>query len=106
MFNAIDILLMVKQASLDIYKSVKATEICYGTVDNISPIQVSIDEKLKLGSVQLVLTRNVTDYDVELTESSIGTKTYTIRNSLKQGEKVVLVRVQGGQKFLVLDRVV
>lgn len=106
MFDATDIVLMIKQASLDTYKSLKATEICYGTVESISPLQISIDEKLKLRDVQLVLTRNVTDYDVEITENSIGTKTYTVKNALKQNEKVVLIRVQGGQKYLVSDRVV
>ena len=34
-----------------------------------------------------------------------GTKTFKIHLGLKTGEKVVLMRVQGGQQFIVLDRV-
>lgn len=33
-----------------------------------------------------------------------GTKAFLIHNALKAGETVILIRVQGGQKFLVLDR--
>jgi len=34
-----------------------------------------------------------------------GTKTFKIHNALKTGDKVVMLRVQGGQQFLVLDKV-
>lgn len=34
-----------------------------------------------------------------------GTKTITVHNALKQGDKVVLIRAQGGQKYVVLDKV-
>lgn len=33
-----------------------------------------------------------------------GRKKIKIYNGLKKGEKVILLRVQGGQKFIVLDR--
>ena len=33
-----------------------------------------------------------------------GRKTFRIHNALNIGERVVLLRVQGGKKFLVLDR--
>lgn len=34
-----------------------------------------------------------------------GTKSLTIHNSLKVGDKVILIQVQGGQKYIVLDKV-
>lgn len=33
-----------------------------------------------------------------------GTKAFLVHHALKAGERVVLVRLQGGKKFLVLDR--
>lgn len=89
---------------------------------------------------QLVLTRNVTDYEsrvtVEwLTQEALqqphshqiqgpesngltagaadlkhshgisGEKTVRVHNALKAGEEVVLIRQQGGQKFIVVDRI-
>jgi len=32
-----------------------------------------------------------------------GTKAFTVHNKLKAGDNVVLLRVQGGQKFVILD---
>jgi len=118
MFSAKDILLMLKQASRDTYYTMKPTEISYGTVESILPLIIRIDQKLVLEDMQLILTRNVTDYELSMTvnhntESAeghthgyTGTKTFTVNNALQQGEKVILFRVQGGQKYLVLDRVV
>ena len=34
-----------------------------------------------------------------------GTKAFSVHLGLKAGEKVILMRIQGGQQFLVLDRV-
>lgn len=34
-----------------------------------------------------------------------GTKAFRVHLGLKAGEKVILLRVQGGQQFIVLDRV-
>ena len=34
-----------------------------------------------------------------------GRKTFTVHNGLVKGDKVILLRVQGGQKYVVLDRV-
>ena len=34
-----------------------------------------------------------------------GTKQMTFHNKLEQGEEVVLLRMQGGQKYIVLDRI-
>ena len=34
-----------------------------------------------------------------------GTKTITIHNALKVGDKVVLLRKQGGQSYFILDRI-
>jgi hypothetical protein len=34
-----------------------------------------------------------------------GRKTFTVHLGLKAGEKVLLLRIQGGQQYIVLDRV-
>lgn len=42
--------------------------------------------------------------DLSHSHSYSGRKTFTVHNGLKLGEKVILIRIQGGQKFVVLDR--
>lgn len=46
------------------------------------------------GSTNLAHTHNIK-----------GTKQMTIHNALQKGEQVILLRMQGGQKYIVLDRI-
>lgn len=47
----------------------------------------------------------VQDTDGKHTHEYKGVKTFTVNLKLAKDEKVLLLRIQGGQKFLVLDRV-
>lgn len=46
-------------------------------------------------------TRNI---NLSHSHSYSGKKKFTVHNGLKKGEKVILIRMQGGQQFVVLDR--
>lgn len=45
-----------------------------------------------------------TEFDAGHRHACKGRKTFTVHMALKAGEKVLLIREQGGQKYLVLDR--
>lgn len=59
-------------------------------------------------SVTTTTGSGTTDTDSEPNHSHVytGTKSFMMLNGLKVGEKVILLRMQGGQKYIVLDRVV
>lgn len=124
---------LIKRASIDAVSESKPTSIVFGKVISISPLKINVEQKLNLTKAQLILSRNVTDYKTKLsfdnpdlkqefttwnmpesTESSPSKIAFkkqlkhdiTIYNSLKIGEEVILLQVQGGQKYIVLDRVV
>ena len=101
MFDSNDLLLAIKKAALDAVKSQHPVSICFGSVTSASPLKIMVEQKLTLGKAQLILTRNVTDYKVNMNEQEV-----TIHNALKIGDEVILIKQQGGQKYLVLDRVV
>lgn len=122
-----DLLMAIKRASTEAVEAGKPSDYCFGKVISTSPLKISVEQKMTLGAAQLVLTRNVTDYTTTVsvswsTESEsggsgdssfaphnhsiAGTKEITIHNGLKVDEKVVLLKQKGGQKYLVLDRVV
>lgn len=105
-FNNNDILLMIKKAALDVVNASKPVEILYGTVEVASPLAIRVNQNTLLQEIDLVLTRNVSNYSIQFSESTLGTSTLYLQNSLVQGEKVVLIKFQGGQDYLVLDRVV
>lgn len=118
----------IKHISKGVYESIKPTTIMFGKVISEKPLKINLEQKLTLGENQLILTRNVTDYKTEisipktldvsgnvagyhgpgsLTTLNLPPKMETIiHNNLKQGEDVILLRLEGGQKFLVLDRLV
>lgn len=123
---------MVKQAAMEAVRAGKPTELRFGTVVSVSPLEIKIDQKAPLREPQLILTRNVTDYGMDISVSHItepegreestghdgytarsfyththgymGRKKITVHNALVVGDEVVLLQVQGGKKFLVLDR--
>lgn len=117
---------LIKQTALDAVETQKPAAVFYGTVLSEKPLKISVEKKLELIEEQLVLTKAVTDHYVDIEVKHLteergggsgdaayephdheykGRKKIKIYNGLKQGEKVLLVRFQEGQKFLVLDRV-
>lgn len=104
MSNYNEIIEIIKKAATDAVKASKPVTICYGVVDSTSPLKIKIDSKLTLGSSQLILSRNVTDYTTTMTIES-GNVQVTIKNAIKTGDNVVLCRIQGGNKYVVIDKV-
>lgn len=111
---------------MEALESSKPVNILFGTVLSTSPLKIQVDQKSIYTSKMLILTRNVTDFEVDMTvnhttedkgggsgaaayeahkHAYVGKKTFKVHNALKAGEKVLLIRVQQGKKFVVIDRV-
>ena len=78
----------VKRAALEAVRASKPCSVTYGTVTATEPLEIAVDQKLTLRASQLLLT-------------------YAVRGelALQRGEKVLLLRADGGQQYIVLDRV-
>lgn len=101
--NAVQLLKIIKKTALEAVTASKPMEICTGTVINVSPLTIETEQKMKLGTAQLILSRNVTDYKTFMTINSIKQEV-TIDNKLVFGDMVLLLRKQGGQEYVVVDR--
>lgn len=88
---------MIKKAAVDAVQASKPVAFCFGKVISESPLQINVEQKITLGPAQLVLGQNVTDYQMKN-----GGHIY---NHLEIGDEVILSQMQGGQKYIVLDRV-
>ena len=118
---------IIKQAAIEAVAASNPCAIMFGTVTSISPLKINVEQKLTLTEAQLILTHNVVDYDVEMTvdhetdytsggigdlafdlhnHTYKGKKVFRVHNGLKVNDDVILVQMQGGQKFIVLDKVV
>lgn len=111
-----DILKMFKRAAKEAIEAADPTAIEFGTVTSVSPLKILVEQKKELSYAQLVLTRNVRDYEIEMTIEHVteeaeshtheykGKKKFTVHNALKLGDDVMLVKMQGGQKYIVFDK--
>ncbi|MGL4790751.1 MAG: DUF2577 domain-containing protein [Anaerotignaceae bacterium] len=128
-----DLINLIKQISLETITAGKPFTAITGVVTSVSPLEVAIHQNLTITENFLALTNAVRDYKTKITfdnpdikqvvtnwdieEKQEGSKykmtfkepvehDITVHNALTVGEAVILLRQQGGQKFIVLDRVV
>lgn len=111
-----DLINVIKKAALQVFDESQPSAIFFGSVVSISPLKIQLEQRLTLEPHHLVLTSLVSNFDVDMTvnhstestEGHIhgyqGVKTFTVNLGLAVGEKVILMRIQGGQKYIVLDR--
>lgn len=123
------LLKIIKQAAVEAVEAGAPVNICVGKVTSENPLKIMINQKMILTKMQLILTKNVTDHEIEVsigwetkqaligstgaggndlshTHAIDGKKKIKVLNHLREGEKVLMIRQQGGQKFIVIDRVV
>jgi len=130
--DAVDV---VKKAAREAVEAAGPVHLVFGTVISADPLKIQVDQKAIYTEKMLILTRNVTDHYVDVTVSAQsvvishghpvtdtytgggmaqdvnhnhpirGTKKVKINNALVVGDQVLLARVQGGKKYVVLDRI-
>ncbi len=103
--NANDFLELIKKVSNYTVEISQLADFCYGKVVSVSPLKITVEQHMEFGKAQLVLTRNVSDFNIYITIDN-NKKTVTVHNALQIGEQVILIRKKGGQKYLVIDRVI
>lgn len=93
----------------------KPVAVMFGKVLKVNPLEVNVDQRFTLDEELLIVTEHLTRYEVDMkhkhktSSEDTGealTEKVVIREGLKAGDNVLLLRVQGGQKFVVWDRVV
>ena len=135
MSEAAKFLGIVKKAAMDAVNEAGPAGLYFGKILSVSPLEISLDQNLILDSSELVLSSLVQDITINATmdhntgsyththtisdtysgggsassdthsHSYSGTKSFTLHFGLQAGENVILLRMQGGQRYLVLDRV-
>ena len=121
---------VIKKIAQGVKNENSPCNVLFGTVISTNPLEIQVEQKLRLTKEFLILTKNVRDYEVEIslnwntnsTNLSVQTengnadithnhsitdkKTVKIHNTLNKNDKVILIQQLGGQKYIVLDKVV
>lgn len=91
----------IKYISKGTHEAGNPMAVMYGTVTNANPLEVNVEQRLTLPKDFLIVPEQLTE-----SKLSIDGREYIIRKGLSIGDKVILIRVQGGQDYVILDRMV
>ena len=107
-----ELLQVIKSVARDQYDASKPSDVTFGTVISVSPLEINIDQRMTLPAEFFILTKAVLDHYVDITVSHVtedraggggyaefashnhdykGRKKILVHNGLKTGEKVILV---------------
>ena len=128
-----DLVKIIKRAAMDAVEAGKPCDVLFGTVQSVAPLSIFVEVGMVLDETELILGELLTDFQTEFSfddpevlqvfttwdmdeesESMPAKMSFqgkvrhkvTVYNGLKVGDKVILLRKQNGQRFVVLDRVV
>lgn len=119
-----DLLNTLKKAAMDAMSASNPTAIMFGTVSSADPLEVIVDQRFTLPADFLVIPESLIHFEIDLhhsheytddtgngtitkeTKPALPEKPIVIRRGLESGDKLLLLRMQGGQKYIILDRVV
>lgn len=97
MNNSTDLISSFKKIAVETIESTKPVNLMFGSITSIDPFEVLLEQKITLTSNQLLSLEHT--YCVEC-ESDIE------RVEFEVGDNIALLRQQGGQKYLILSKVV
>lgn len=92
---------IIKQAALGAVDTSNPVSILFGEVTKVNPLEVSVDQRFSLSEDFLIVPEHVTEY-----RTSVEDQTVLIRRGLGKGDRVILLRAQGGHSFVILGKAV
>lgn len=91
---------VIKRIAKEAVEAGSPVAFTYGTVTAVGPLEVLVDQRFSLPEELLVIPESLKEYKLD-----IGGVEYEIRKGLEAGDQLILVRMQGGQNYLIIDRV-
>ena len=104
MSDLIDVLNMISQNN---QAAQKPADIAFGTVMSISPLSIQVEGSMQaIPASAIVLTSAVTEriVDVDGTTEDMPHLTVKVTEGLEAGDKVVMLRLSKGQRYVVLAK--
>lgn len=106
---------VIKSAGVGAVRAGSPVEITFGVVSNKSPLEVTVDQRFSLDEDFLIVPESLTEYKIPVnhthdysggTTGPALTEDLVIRRGLDVDDVVILFRMQGGNQYLIFDRVV
>jgi hypothetical protein len=106
----------IKQAAIGAVEAAGPVIVQLGHVTSINPLKVMVDQRLELTEDFFIIPESLTKLEIDLkhthgisgsgtTQEALKDK-IIVRKELAAGDKLLLLRMQGGQRYVMMDRVV
>lgn len=116
---------IIKEIASTVIQNGEPMEVIVGEVVSASPLEIKIDPKLTIPEENIVLTKNTSEWTMEMSVDHVtenrsggggyaefashnheykGQKKYLVHNQLVVGDKVIMLKETGGQRYIALDR--
>ncbi|MNU85105.1 hypothetical protein D3C71_748430 [compost metagenome] len=105
----------IKQLSANQFEASNPLALRFGKVTKVNPLEVNVDQRFSLTEDFLIVPEQLTRYELDLkhkhgtsgesTKDALPDK-IVIREGLKPGDNVLMLRMQGGSQYILLDKVV
>ena len=87
--DAAELLKLIKKTALEAVEASKPMNFFFGKVIGVEPLEIDVEQKMKLKGSQLILSRNVTDFDTEvsvdtLTSQALGAHTHSLSFEMEE----------------------
>jgi hypothetical protein len=92
---------LIKKASMEAFDAAGPVALLFATVTEAAPLAVRVDQRFLLTEDFLIVPERLTAQTIVS-----GGVELQIARALEKDDKVLLLRMQGGQKYVILDRVV
>lgn len=115
----------IKEIASTVISNGEPMEVIVGEVVSVSPLAIKIDPKLTVPEENIILTKNTFEWTMEMSVDHVtenraggggmaeyashnheykGRKKYLVHNQLVMGDKVIMLKETGGQRYIALDR--
>lgn len=116
---------IIKEIASTVIQNGEPMEVIVGEVVSASPLEIKIDPKLTISEENIILTKNTSEWTMEMSVDHVtenrsggggyaefashnhgykGRKKYLVHNQLVVGDKVIMLKETGGQRYIALDR--
>lgn len=79
------------------------SDVVFGIVVDTSPLSIKLSEKIILSEPFLIVSRYLSDYKQKIALDGKNQE-ITVFNALAVGDRVAMIRLDGGQQFYVLEK--
>lgn len=95
---------IVQQIAQNAMDNSQMTDLRFGTVISTAPLKIKISTNLTLPESVLIVPEHLKTHSVSMSIDG-NTQNVTIYSGLRVGNKIALLRKQGGQNYYILDRI-